>query len=85
MCVDFRCYTNISRAGNAVLALELHELSQTLKEHWLTADYRAKRRLFETPCLNFFLRDVNLDVTLNKPFDVLVEGLDSAENRGDRI
>ena len=74
-----------SRAEQGELALKVFELSQTLKEKWLTADYRAKRRLLEIVCLNFYLRDVNLDVTLNKPFDLLAEGLDSAENRGGQI
>jgi len=73
------------RAEKGEVALKVFELSQTLKEKWLTADYRAKRRILEIVCLNFFLRDVSLDMTLNKPFDVLAEGLESAENRGDRI
>ncbi|MGB1123678.1 MAG: recombinase zinc beta ribbon domain-containing protein [Phycisphaeraceae bacterium] len=74
-----------NRAEQGEVALKVFELSQTLKDKWLTADYRAKRRILEIVCLNSFLRDVSLDMTLNKPFDVLAEGLESAENRGDRI
>ena len=74
-----------SRAEKSETALKAFELSQTLEDKWLTADYRIKRRLLKMACLNFSLRDVSLDVTLNKPFGVLAEGLDSVENRGDRI
>lgn len=73
------------RAEKGEVALELFELSQTLQEKWLTADYRAKRRLLEIVCLNFLMDDVSLVPTIRKPFDVLVEGLESAKNRGDRI
>lgn len=66
-------------------ALKLFELSQTLKDKWLTSDCRQKRRILNTVCLNFKLNDANLEYTIRKPFDVLAEGLDSAENRGDRI
>ena len=74
-----------SRAEHGELALKVFELSQTLKEKWLTADYRAKRRLLEIVCLNFSLDDVSLVPTIRKPFDVLAEGLDLVENRGGQI
>jgi len=74
-----------SRAEQGELALKVFELSQTLKEKWLTADYRAKRRLLEIVCLNFSLDDVSLVPTIRKPFDVLAEGLDLVENRGGQI
>ena len=73
------------RAEQAEIALKVFELSQTLKEKWVGADYRAKRRLLEIVCLNFRLDDVSLVPTIRKPFDVLAEGLDSDQNRGDRI
>ena len=73
------------RAEKGEVALKVFELSQTLKEKWLTADYRAKRRILEIVCLNFFLRDVSARYDMNKPSGVLAEGLDLAENRGDRI
>ena len=73
------------RAEQGEIALKVFELSQTLRQRWLSADYRAKRRLLEIICLNFRLDGVTLVPTIRKPFDVLAEGLDSAENRGDRI
>ncbi|QDS97187.1 hypothetical protein HG15A2_04470 [Adhaeretor mobilis] len=67
------------------IAVKAFELSQTLKQQWLTADYRAKRRLLEIVRLNFKLDDVNLVPEWRKPFDVLAEGLDSENSRADRI
>jgi hypothetical protein len=34
------------------LAAKVFELSQTLKDQWLTGDYVTKRRLLEIVCLN---------------------------------
>jgi site-specific DNA recombinase len=69
----------------AELAAKVFELSQTLKEQWLTADYDAKRRLLEIVFLNSRLDGVTLVPTMRKPFDVLAEGLLSENSRGDRI
>lgn len=74
-----------SRAEQGEIALKAFELSQTLKEKWLTADYRAKRRLLEIVCLNFKLVDATLVPTIRKPFDVLAEGLVSEKSRAERI
>ena len=74
-----------SRAERGEEALKAFELSQMLRKKWLKADYLAKRRLLEIVCLNYLLDDVSLVPTIRKPFDVLVEGLESAKNRGDRI
>ena len=73
------------RAEAGEIALKAFELSQTLKDKWLTADYRAKRRILEIVCLNFTLVDVTLVPVWRKPFDVLAEGLVSEKSRGDRI
>ncbi|WP_425399885.1 hypothetical protein [Aeoliella sp.] len=58
------------------------------KDKWLTADCRAKRRIWEIVCLNFRLIDVTVDVTLvpewRKPFDGLAERPISEESRGDK-
>ena len=70
---------------NAELASKVFELSQTLKQQWLTADYAAKRRILEIVFLNCRLDDVTLVPTMRKPFDVLAEGLLSKNSRGDRI
>ncbi|MBA4030437.1 MAG: recombinase family protein [Planctomyces sp.] len=56
------------------LALKVFELSQTLRQQWLTADYAAKRRILEIVCLNCTLNDVTLCPEIRKPFDVLIEG-----------
>ena len=47
------------------------ELSQHLKEKWLTADYTAKRQSLEIILLNLQLNNGTLGVELRKPFDVL--------------
>ncbi len=60
---------------NAELASKIFELSQTLKEQWLTADYATKRRILEIVFLNCQLNDTTLIPQIRKPFDVLVEGL----------
>lgn len=64
----------------ADLAVKVFELSQTLREQWLTADYSAKRRILEIVCLKCELRDGTLIPTIRKPFDVLAEGLDLKES-----
>ncbi len=64
-----------SHDETAELAAKVFELSQTLRQQWLTADYAAKRRILEIVFLNCRLEDVNLVPTMRKPFDVIVEGL----------
>ncbi|HVX85561.1 MAG TPA: hypothetical protein VH253_12335 [Phycisphaerae bacterium] len=66
-------------------AIEAFELSQTLKDKWLISDYRKKRQLLETVCLNFTLDGATLVPTMRKPFNVLAEGLSVPLLRGDRI
>lgn len=65
----------------AELAAKVFELSQTLKQQWVTADYAAKRRILEIVFLNCTLEDVTLCPTIRKPFDVLAEGLLSENSR----
>ena len=72
-----------SRAEHAEIAVKAFELSQTLKEKWLNADYRAKHQLLEIVCLNFSLEGVTLVPEMRKPFDVLAKGLVSENSRGD--
>mgnify|MGYP007059450172 FL=1 len=74
-----------SHDETAELASKVFELSQTLRNQWLTADYATKRRLLEIVFLNSVLDDVTLVPTMRKPFDVLAEGLVSEKSRGDRI
>jgi len=64
-----------SHDETAELAMKVFELSQTLRQQWLTADYAAKRRILEIVCLNCRLDDATLCLEMRKPFDVLAEGL----------
>jgi len=57
------------------LAAKVFELSQTLRQQWLTADYAAKRRILEIILSNCTLVDATLVPVIRKPFDVLAEGL----------
>ena len=74
-----------SHDETAELAAKVFELSQKLRQQWLTADYAAKRRILEIVFLNCRLEDATLIPTMRKPFDVLAEGLLLKNNRGDRI
>lgn len=67
------------------IAVKAFELSQSLREKWLTADYAAKRRILEIICLNCSLDGVSLVTTIRKPFDLLAKGLLQKDSRGDRI
>lgn len=73
-----------SHDEKAELAAKVFELSQTLRQQWLTADYATKRRILEIVFLNCSLNDVTLVPTMRKPFDVLAEGLISKNSRGDK-
>ena len=74
-----------SHDETAELVGKVFELSQTLKQKWLTSDYAAKRRILEIVCLNCTLDGATLVPTMRKPFDVLAEGLISKNSRADRI
>jgi site-specific DNA recombinase len=64
-----------SHDETAELASKVFELSQTLRQQWLTADYATKRRLLEIVFLNCRLDGANLVLTMRKPFDVLAEAI----------
>lgn len=74
-----------SHDETAELAAKVFELSQTLRQQWLIADYAAKRRLLEIVFLNCTLGGVHLVRTMRKRFDVLAEGLVSEKSRRGRI
>ncbi len=69
----------------ADLASKVFELSQTLRQQWVTADYDVKRRILEIVCLNCRLEGATLVPTMRKPFDLVAEGLFSENSRDDRI
>jgi hypothetical protein len=64
-----------SREEQADFASRVFELSQTLRQKWLTADYAEKRKILEIVWLNCRLVDGTLVPEIRKPFDVLAEGL----------
>lgn len=73
---------NRSPDENAELASTVFELSQTLREKWLAADYHEKRKILEIVRLNGSLVDSSLVPTIRKPFDALAEGLSVPESGG---
>ena len=66
------------------IAVKAFELSQSLREKWLTADYAAKRRILEIICSNCSLEGASLVATMKKPFDLLAKGLLQKDSRGDK-
>jgi len=77
--------TDRSQHEMADLACKVFELSQTLTEKWLTAEYAEKRRILEIVCLNLELDGASLCIETRKPFDVLAKGHDFENSRGERI
>ena len=73
-----------SHDETAELAVEVFELSQALRDKWLSADYASKRRILEIVWLNCKVEGVTLVPTIRKPFDVLAEGLVSKETGADQ-
>jgi len=63
------------RVQQAQLAAKAFELSQGLEQKWVDANYAEKRQLLDLVCLNFRLDGTNLVPQMNKPFDLLAEGL----------
>ena len=74
-----------SQDETADLAARVFELSQTIRQQWLIADYNAKRRILEIICLNCRLDGATLVPERRKLFDILAEGLDYEKSRGERI
>jgi site-specific DNA recombinase len=74
-----------NEAGTRDLAVKAFELSQSLKDKWVTSDMRRKRQLLQIVCLNLSLEGATLVPTMRKPFDILAEGLVSNNNRDERI
>ena len=71
-----------SRDEIAEITSKVFELSQTLRQRWLTADYAEKRKILELVWLNCQLIDGSLCPQIRKPFDVFVEGLLVSESGG---
>jgi hypothetical protein len=71
------------RHEEADIAAKVFELSQSLRDKWVKADYIAKRRILEILCLNLTLVGATLVPEMRKPFAILAEGLNSTDSRGD--
>ncbi|MDR1612842.1 MAG: hypothetical protein LBT97_08670 [Planctomycetota bacterium] len=56
-------------------AMKVLELSQCLKQKWVSADIEEKRLILEIVCLNLSFKDASLAITMRKPFDAIAEGL----------
>ncbi len=72
--------TDRKKDENADLALRVFELSQRLRDKWVTADFPVKRRLLSFVCLNFVLEGVTLAISTRKPFNCLVERLSVSDS-----
>lgn len=66
--------TNKNREEVVDLALRTLELSQSLKNKWVQADFDVRAKLLRATCSNFTLVGVTLVPEMRKPFDVLAEG-----------
>jgi hypothetical protein len=69
----------------ADIAVNAFELSQSLTQKWVAADYATKRRILEILWLNCRLDGVSLSPTMRKPFDIVAEGLLIRSSWGTRI
>lgn len=61
--------------GRTGQALKVFELSQSIPQTWVTADYTKKRQILNFVCSNFVLKGASVGVSTRKPFNALVEGL----------
>lgn len=77
----------VGRQGSesADFTVKAFELSRDPKNRWRAADLEVRRQILNSFCLNWHLDGVCLVHTIRKPFDMLVEGLTSKKNRGDKI
>ncbi len=67
------------------LAVALFDWTQKAAETWQGSNNTVRREILDLVCLNRTLGDVNLVTQKRKPFDILAEGLDLKNSRGERI
>ena len=67
----------------AAQALRVFELSQSIPQKWVGADYAEKRQIMKMVCLNLVLKGASVGIATRKPFNALVEGL-RVSNSGER-
>jgi site-specific DNA recombinase len=63
------------RQEDADVTIRTFELSQRMREKWLTAEYAEKRCLLEIVAQDWTLTGATLVPVLRKPFDLLAKGL----------
>ena len=66
-------------------AIDAFDLAQNAAERWRVSNKADRRALLEAVLLNRTLNATSLVTTKRKPFDVLAEGLNLKQSRGDRI
>lgn len=66
-------------------AVAVFDWCQQAGRIWRGSNNADRRAILEAVCLNRDVGPTSLALTKRKPFDVLAEGLDSRESRGDRI
>ncbi len=66
-------------------AMKVLELSQSLRSKWDSTDIDEKRVILEIVGLNYELKHGSLCVTMRKPFDAIVKGLNMNIGSGGRI
>lgn len=59
----------------AARAIAAFELSQSLIERWVKADYAAKRTILEIVVESALLNSEKIEIQMKKPFDVLSNGV----------
>lgn len=67
------------------VALAVFDWSQNALESWQGSKSAVRRQILDSVSLNRTLSAANLCISKRKPFDLLAEGLDSEQSRGDRI
>ena len=75
-------FTQVALSGESATTSGL-SISKALIASWRNTP--KKRQILELVCLNFRLEDVSLVAEMNKPFDMLAEGLFVSSSRGDKI
>lgn len=71
--------------GAIEMAFTVFDWCQNADEHWRRSNSAVRRRILDSVSLNRTLSDASLCLTKRKPFDLLIEGLDSEKSRGDWI
>jgi site-specific DNA recombinase len=66
-------------------AIAVFDWCQNVADNWRRSNSAVRRQILDSVSLNRTLSATNLCISKRKPFDLLAEGLDSEQSRGDRI